>query len=171
MGVVRQWLLLSIAKKPTVRLPLMVCCSAHGGGGHVAGLCTSSAGMVVLPLTAPEGRGLVLGLSMSTSQTGADAERHPSRLARRSVCCAMSILYRVYRCVLIEWRVFGRRSPMVRLHPALASQLGGFGSPRYWRRVAIVRCVVRGSVHREHTRRPRACRIYRISGDGTPPSC
>ena len=49
-------------------LPLMVCCSAMVAVGMLLA-CTSSAGMVVLPLTASAVAGLVLGLSMSTSQT------------------------------------------------------------------------------------------------------
>ena len=57
-----------IAKKPIVRLPLMVCCSAMVAVGMLLA-CMSSAGMVVLPLTASAVAGLVLGLSMSTSQT------------------------------------------------------------------------------------------------------
>lgn len=68
MGVVATVASLSIAKKPIVRLPLMVCCSAMVAVGMLLA-CTSSAGMVVLPLTASAVAGLVLGLSMSTSQT------------------------------------------------------------------------------------------------------
>lgn len=68
MGVVATVASLSIAKKPIVRLPLMVCCSAMVAVGMLL-TCTSSAGMVVLPLTASAVAGLVLGLSMSTSQT------------------------------------------------------------------------------------------------------
>ena len=64
MGVVATVASLSIAKKPIVRLPLMVCCSAMVAVGMLLA-CTSSAGMVVLPLTASA----VAGLSMSTSQT------------------------------------------------------------------------------------------------------
>ena len=65
MGVVATVASLSIAKKPIVRLPLMVCCSAMVAVGMLLA-CTSSAGMVV---TASAVAGLVLGLSMSTSQT------------------------------------------------------------------------------------------------------
>ena len=68
MGVVATVASLSIAKKPIVRLPLMVCCSAMVAVGMLLA-CTSSAGMIVLPLTASAVAGLVLGLSMSTSQT------------------------------------------------------------------------------------------------------
>lgn len=66
MGVVATVASLSIAKKPIVRLPLMVCCLAMVAVGMLLA-CTSSAGMVVLPLTASAVAGLVLGLSMSTS--------------------------------------------------------------------------------------------------------
>ena len=47
MGVVATVASLSIAKKPIVRLPLMVCCSAMVAVGMLLA-CTSSAGMVVL---------------------------------------------------------------------------------------------------------------------------
>ena len=58
-----------------------------GGGGRIVG-CTSSAGMVVLPLTASAVAGLVLGLSMSTSQTVLYRRAASGILARRLVCCA-----------------------------------------------------------------------------------
>lgn len=68
MGVVATVASLSIAKTPKVRLPLIVCCLAMIAVGALLA-CASSTGMVVLPLAASAVAGLVLGLSMSTSQT------------------------------------------------------------------------------------------------------
>ena len=103
MGVVATVASLSIAKKPIVRLPLMVCCSAMVAVGMLLA-CTSSAGMVVLPLTAS-----AVGTGVGTQHVDqSDRAISPSgiRAYWHVVWSAAHVhLYRVYRCVLIEWRV------------------------------------------------------------------
>ena len=68
MGVVATIASLAIAKTPAVRMPLIVCCAAMAAVGVLLAV-TSSSGSPLLPLLASSIAGLVLGLSMSTSQT------------------------------------------------------------------------------------------------------
>lgn len=104
MGVVATVASLSIAKKPIVRLPLMVCCSAMVAVGMLLA-CTSSAGMVVLPLSRLRCRGTGVG-TQHVDQSDRAISPSGIRAYRHVVWSAAHVhLYRVYRCVLIEWRV------------------------------------------------------------------
>ena len=137
MGVVATVASLSIAKKPIVRLPLMVCCSAMVAVGMLLA-CTSSAGMVVLPLTASAVAGLVLGLSMSTSQTVLYRRAASEHIGTSSGLLRTSIYIGSIGASSLSGVFFGETSLMEA--PRHWHHSCGLGSPRYWRRLWIVRC-------------------------------
>ena len=123
----------ALPQKPIVRLPLMVCCSAMVAVGMLLA-CTSSAGMVVLPLTASAVAGLVLGLSMSTSQTVLYRQAASEHIGTSSGLLRTSIYIGSIGASSLSGVSLMEGST------ALASQLRFWGSPRYWRRLWIVRC-------------------------------
>ena len=100
----RQWLSLSIAKKPIVRLPFDGVLFGDGGGGHVVGLHVIRwHGRIAVDRLRCRGTGVgtqhVDQSDRAISPSGIRAYWHVVWSA------AHVHLYRVYRCVLIEWRV------------------------------------------------------------------